>query len=189
MPEKDEPNREKILQIAMDLFYQKGYSNTSVHEVVVASGISIDQVDYYFKSKGELLSAVIELRKEDLQQKILEWEALHPEPSDRLRLIVQIMQENSDKGSRYGCPVGSLNVGLPNDDEERRLLSRSLFDILLVWCERQLQAMGKGAMSKMLAIHLMSMSQGGVMISGIYQDKQLMLGECERINLWIDSLS
>lgn len=189
MPEKGEQNRDKILQAATELFYQKGFSNTSFNDVAVASGIPKGNFYYYFKSKDELLTAVIEMRKAGLQQMIQQWEAGHASPQERLRLIVQVMLDNSEDGSRYGCPVGSLNVELVKDDEDRRRLSRGMFDILLAWCEQQLLAMGKGAMSKMLAIHLMSMAQGGIMISSIYQDKQIILDESERINSWIDALS
>ncbi|MDH5185362.1 MAG: TetR/AcrR family transcriptional regulator [Gammaproteobacteria bacterium] len=188
MPVKGEQNRVKILQAAADLFYQRGYNNTSFSDVAMASGVPKGNFYYYFKSKDELLGAVIGMRKSWLSQLISEWEAEHTEPKDRLRLIVRLMQDNSVASSRYGCPVGSLNVELVKNDEEKRQLSRSLFDLLLSWSEKQFLAMGKGSMAKLLAIHLMAMAQGGIMISSIYQDEQIILAESERINLWIDAL-
>ena len=189
MPVKGEQNREKILQAAADLFYQHGYNNTSFSDVATASGVPKGNFYYYFKSKDELLRAVIDMRKSWLTRLISEWESEYVDPKERLRLIVMLMRDNSDTNSRYGCPVGSLNVELVKDDEDKRQLSMGLFDLLLSWSEEQFRALGKGAMAKILSIHLMSMAQGGIMIGSIYQDKEIVIAESERINQWIETLS
>ncbi len=51
--------REEILAAARDLFYEKGYQNTTVEEIAEAAEISKGTVYLYFASKDELYVSVI----------------------------------------------------------------------------------------------------------------------------------
>lgn len=55
-------NREKILECALDLFYQKGYDAVGVQEIVTLAGITKPTLYYYFKSKYGLLEALLRER-------------------------------------------------------------------------------------------------------------------------------
>jgi len=52
-------SKEKILQVAIELFKEKGFSNVSVREICQTSGVSLPMVYYYFKDKRGLFRAVI----------------------------------------------------------------------------------------------------------------------------------
>ncbi|WP_027408330.1 TetR/AcrR family transcriptional regulator [Anoxybacteroides tepidamans] len=47
--------KEKIIDISMTLFEQKGFSDTSIQDIVDALGVTKGTFYYYFKSKEELL--------------------------------------------------------------------------------------------------------------------------------------
>ncbi|WP_455716442.1 TetR/AcrR family transcriptional regulator [Anaerosporobacter sp.] len=55
-------NREKILECALNLFYQKGYDAVGVQEIVTLAGITKPTLYYYFKSKYGLLEALLQER-------------------------------------------------------------------------------------------------------------------------------
>lgn len=55
-------NREKILECALTLFYQKGYDAVGVQEIVTLAGITKPTLYYYFKSKYGLLEALLHER-------------------------------------------------------------------------------------------------------------------------------
>ena len=55
-------NREKILECALNLFYQKGYDAVGVQEIVTLAGITKPTLYYYFKSKYGLLEALLHER-------------------------------------------------------------------------------------------------------------------------------
>ena len=55
---KAEERRKEILQKAQELFYEFGYTNTSVNMVIEALGISKGAFYHYFKSKEELLDCL-----------------------------------------------------------------------------------------------------------------------------------
>jgi AcrR family transcriptional regulator len=68
---KPNNSRERILTIATDLFAEKGYSNTSVREIVAKAGVSKPVLYYYFQSKEGLFYAILEWAT-DVQKNLLE---------------------------------------------------------------------------------------------------------------------
>lgn len=52
--------REELIQIALDLFVEKGYENTTITQIMKASKLSKGGMYHYFSSKEEVLNAVIE---------------------------------------------------------------------------------------------------------------------------------
>ena len=66
-----EPNtRQKLLETATDLFAEKGYTGTSVREIVARAGVSKPVMYYYFQSKEGLFYAILEWAAK-VQQEIL----------------------------------------------------------------------------------------------------------------------
>jgi AcrR family transcriptional regulator len=46
--------REKLLDTAEELFFDKGYENVSVRELTSAAGVNVAAINYYFQSKENL---------------------------------------------------------------------------------------------------------------------------------------
>ena len=69
-----EATKQAILQSAMDLFYQKGYSKTTFEEVSSRIGLTKGAVYWYFKNKPELVAAIINMYVDNktiyLEQKV-----------------------------------------------------------------------------------------------------------------------
>ena len=49
----------RIIQAAWQLFYQQGYDDTTVEEIIEASGTSRGSFYHYFEGKDALLSSVL----------------------------------------------------------------------------------------------------------------------------------
>lgn len=59
MREDNKKNRkETIIDAAWELFYEKGYKNTTVNEIIERSGTSKGGFYYYFKAKDDLLNSL-----------------------------------------------------------------------------------------------------------------------------------
>ncbi|MGI9026189.1 MAG: TetR/AcrR family transcriptional regulator [Burkholderiaceae bacterium] len=58
-PRKSDLRREAILQQAVDLFDRHGYVNTSLDDVAKAVGIKREALYYYYRSRAEILLAII----------------------------------------------------------------------------------------------------------------------------------
>lgn len=53
-------NRDVVIRIAAALFLERGYQVTSMDDIVAMSKVSKTNIYYHFKSKEELLSAILE---------------------------------------------------------------------------------------------------------------------------------
>lgn len=57
---KGEKRKQELLDIAYNLFLQKGYENTSVDEIILNAHIAKGTFYYYFKTKEQMLEDVID---------------------------------------------------------------------------------------------------------------------------------
>jgi|ERR1051326_5700501 AcrR family transcriptional regulator len=64
MPRSSEATRRRILDAAYELFYRKGFTRVGVDEVAGLAGVTKRSLYYHFKSKDELLAAVLDLQHE-----------------------------------------------------------------------------------------------------------------------------
>ncbi len=62
--------RNEILDVAQQLFYQKGYEQTSIQEILGAVGIAKGTFYHYFASKEALLAALVERMSGQVMQLI-----------------------------------------------------------------------------------------------------------------------
>jgi AcrR family transcriptional regulator len=62
MPRSSEATRRRILDAAYELFYRKGFTRVGVDEIAELAAITKRSLYYHFKSKDELLAAVLDLQ-------------------------------------------------------------------------------------------------------------------------------
>ncbi len=53
--------KEKILEVAEELFAEKGFEGTSVRDIAQKAEVNIAMISYYFGSKEKLLEALIDM--------------------------------------------------------------------------------------------------------------------------------
>lgn len=74
--EEAEITKQAIVQSALDLFYEKGYSKTTFEQISARIGLTKGAVYWYFKNKPELVAALInsymERKMKYLHQKVPE---------------------------------------------------------------------------------------------------------------------
>lgn len=76
--------RQKLIDIARQLFAKRGVSNTTMNDIAVASGKGRRTLYTYFNSKEEVYSAVIESELERLSDKLDEVAAMKMRPLDKV---------------------------------------------------------------------------------------------------------
>ncbi|OBZ11295.1 TetR/AcrR family transcriptional regulator [Bacillus sp. FJAT-26390] len=108
-------NREVALQTAASLFLSKGYLVTSMDDIVAESKVSKTNIYYYFKSKEELLSAIIEKMTDQYEQLITYIASQTELPvTDRLMRAMQVLIEQ-DIDCLGGCPFLTLYTQTPRE--------------------------------------------------------------------------
>ena len=76
--------RQKLIDIARQLFAKNGVANTTMNDIAVASGKGRRTLYTYFNSKEEVYSAVIESELERLSDKLDEVAAMKMRPVDKV---------------------------------------------------------------------------------------------------------
>lgn len=181
-------NRERVVEAANRLFYEKGYNQTSFADVANELKISKGNITYHFRAKNELLYAVIDYRIHHIKANLSQWSKKYPDPSARLKRFVKMLLIEADTLVRYGCPMGSLNVELGKGQQELQEKSRQMFDLFKQWLNESFKQKGCSD-NYNKSNHLLSMAQGAVLMAHTYSDQTLLEKECEYMIDWIDSIS
>lgn len=187
MTQRGKISKERIIEMANRLFYTKGYNQTSFADVADGVGITKGNLHYHFNSKEDLLTAVIAYREDLIISGLAQWESEFPDAKARLKRFVQMLRNEADDITRFGCPIGSLNVELGKCQTELQTRTRELFDLYRNWLEQVFRQLGKKKYQS-LSQHLLSMAQGAAVMSYVYADTTLLKNECRKIDDWIDAL-
>ena len=65
-------------------------------------------VYYYFKTKDDVIAAVIEAHAQQVKTTLALIDARHRSPKSRLKALVREFTAQSEIVAQYGCPLGSL---------------------------------------------------------------------------------
>ncbi|UDQ90365.1 TetR/AcrR family transcriptional regulator [Xanthobacter autotrophicus] len=159
MPASD--TRAAIVAAADRLFYENGFASTSFADIAAAVKLSRGNFYYHFKSKDEILAAVIALRLERTRQMLERWEADGADAEGRILSFIGILIANRAKIMRFGCPVGTLCNELAKLDHAAGADAARLFTLFRDWLARQFRALGHSEdEAARLAMHLLARSQG-----------------------------
>lgn len=189
MASKGEKTRSDIVDSARKLFYQHGYDGTSFSQIVDATGLFRGNIYHYFKTKDDILEAVIESYLDDYRTQMNQWERDFTDPRARLHAFVNMIAAHKAELIKYGCPIGSLNTELGKERGALQQAARSLFELLQLWLAARFVELGYGKEANPLALHLLGRAQGIAVISHVYQDKPFLAREIEQLENWIDRLA
>src|SRR4051794_21016843 len=91
--------RERILDVALELFNEQGYDKTSLREIAERLGVTKAALYYHFKSKEDIVASLFEDVEQEVE-KIITWaEAQPPTLETRLELIRRYATMTRDQGS------------------------------------------------------------------------------------------
>lgn len=74
-----------LIEKAIDLFYEKGYTRTSVRDLVKETGVTNSSLYNYFRNKEDLLHAIIKRIGDDLLNGLSDEEKKYSNPLDILK--------------------------------------------------------------------------------------------------------
>jgi len=187
MPKLKADNRTRLLQAAEKVTYRRGFGKTALADIAAEARVPLGNVYYYFKTKDEIGDAIIELRLSRFRKLLEEFNQAN-DPRERLCAFVQIKIKNREELARSGCPVGTLCSELHKDGGAVARKSTVLLATALAWMEAQFQALGKGADSRGLAVHLLSATQGVSLLAHTFHDPSMIEMEAARLKEWIRAL-
>jgi len=181
--------RDHIVESADQLFYQQGFDHTSFADIASVVKISRGNFYYHFKSKDEILDAVINLRIADTTKMLGLWDEKSATPADRIRSFIDILVTNRADIKQYGCPVGTLVSELAKLDHVAKADASKVFSLFRGWLRRQFLQLGCREDADALAMHLLARSQGVATMVAAFQDDAFIHSEVKQMNDWLDKVS
>jgi TetR/AcrR family transcriptional regulator, transcriptional repressor for nem operon len=180
--------REQIVEAADQLFYQQGFDHTSFADIANAVQISRGNFYHHFKSKDEILDAVINVRLASTRSMLDRWEIEGKTPADRIRCFINILIANRAKIKKYGCPVGTLCTELAKLGHPAQGEANELFTLFRTWLRRQFELLGRKADADDLAMHVLARTQGVATLATAFRDERFIRQEVAQMIAWLDAL-
>ncbi len=177
--------RDEIIEAADRLFYRQGYEHTSFADIARAVQISRGNFYYQFKTKDEILDAVIQARLAHTREMLSLWETEGDRPEERIRSFIHILIVNQAKILRYGCPVGTLCSELAKLGHPSQADANKLFTLFRVWLRHQFAQLGRTADADDLAMHILARSQGVATLANAFHDQRFVEQEVEKMCEWL----
>jgi TetR/AcrR family transcriptional repressor of nem operon len=176
--------RQRLLHAGRELIHAKGFGKTTLADLAQASGVPLGNVYYYFRTKKELLDAVLGAQEDDFEERVAAFET-YPSPRARLVALLDSVIDSRKNVARYGCPVGSLSQELnkaPGASRQRvnqGLLRRA------AWAAEQFRAMGRSDADE-LGIWLIGSVQGVILMANAMADAGVIERQIGQLKAWIE---
>src|ERR671931_1749108 len=179
--------RERLVESATALFHEQGVHRTTLAEVADRAEVPLGNVYYYFKTKDELIGAVLAGYLEQAETLIASLER-RSTPQARLKALVRNWSDMRDAVVSHGCPMGTLCAELDNlegslDREAAKVMAR-----IIDWSEDQLRQLGRQD-ARDLAVALFAGIQGAALLANTFRDSSLLTRQTRHLERWIDSLA
>ncbi len=186
MGAKGEQTREHILATAESIILQRGYSGTSIEEIIGEAGITKGGFFYHFDGKNDLAKNLM-LRYLDKDVKFFiglaeRAQSLTEDPLQQLLIFLKLMAEAMADlpGTHPGCLVASFTYEAHQfDDDVRELNAQGVLSwrrIFLVHFERVLEKYPMKIEKPLeeLADMLSSIIECGIIMSKVLNDRRIL---------------
>ena len=187
MGSKGSANRQRIVDAADHLFYSRGYNQTSFSDISDETGIPRGNFYYYFKTKEDILSAVVDARLAEFGEMLAICEKSSTDSLQRLQNFIQFPLQKQTEVLRYGCPIGSLSSELVKDQDTDISSERltAVFDLLKNWIGQQFRDLGQGERVDQLAMDLLAKMQGIIILANVYNDADFLHRGITDVEAWL----
>src|SRR5690348_5642603 len=166
--------RDRLIESAKTLIHQQGAHATTLAEVATHADVPPGNVYYYFKTKEDLIRAVVD-------NYIGIAAAL-------LKGLTRGWLEVADTVADHGCPVGSLCAELSKCDGALNTAGAEILGRITDWAAAQFRQLGRRDALD-LAMALLSGIQGSALLANTFHDSAIMTRQSRHLEKWIDSLA
>jgi AcrR family transcriptional regulator len=179
--------RDRLIAAACDLVYHQGIAGTTLADIAEAAEVPLGNMYYYFKTKDDIVAAIVEARADQLRSATAALTRRHGSPKARLKALVSLIAADPETIADCGCPYGTLCTDLAKQARDSDPLSAPLMQILLDWTEQQFHAMGRPDAHD-LAVELVVAYQGSAVLTNALRQPEVMARQARRLEKWINTL-
>ena len=180
--------RERLVTAAAQLLHQQGVERTTLADIAKRADVPVGNVYYYFKTKDEVIGAVVQAHVRQVTDTLASIDARHRSSKARLKALVRELAGQSEIVAQYGCPLGSLCSEIDKRIDAPEFATAELMRIIIDWAERQYRALGQGPKSRDLAIDMLAAYQGNALLANTLRDPTILSAAARRMERGIDAL-
>jgi len=179
--------RERLIAAAAQLLHEQGIERTTLADIAKAADVPAGNVYYYFKTKDEVIAAVIGAHAQQIKVTLAAIDAHHRSPKSRLKALVREFTGQSEIVAQHGCPLGSLCSELGKRVKQPGPAAAELMLLPIAWAEEQFRSLGRPDAHD-LALDLLAAYEGRALLANTMRDPDVLAKAAQRLNHWIDSL-
>ena len=179
--------RERLVAAATQLLHQQGIERTTLAGIAQAADVPAGNLYYYFKSKDEVIAAVIEAHAHQIKTTLAVIDAHHRSPKNRLKALVREFGAQGEIVAHYGCPFGSLCSELGKRASQPAFAAAELMSLPIEWAEKQFRSLGRRDAND-LALDLLAAYEGSALLANTLGDPDVLSRAARRLGHWIDTL-
>ena len=179
--------RERLIAAASQLLHQQGVEKTTLADIAQTADVPAGNVYYYFKTKDDIIAAVIEAHVQQARAALASIDSSHRSPKGRLKALVGEYTDQSEIIALYGCPHGSLCSELDKRPSRPDFALAELMRVPIGWAEEQFRALGRRDAHD-LAVSLIAAYEGSALLANTFRDPDILVREARRLHRWIDAL-
>jgi len=184
MPPKSN-KRAKLLKAARKLIHRQGFQSTTLADIATAADVPLGNVYYYFKTKDDIVRAVVEERTQRFVDLSGQWEQ-HHDPVERLKCFIQMPITISRSIADHGCPVGSLLQELSKKPDSSDLATQTL-QAQLNWVIEQFHQLGCDD-PEPLGRHFVASLQGASLLANTLNQPSVIIEQSEQLIQWLHTV-
>ncbi|PFE13330.1 TetR/AcrR family transcriptional regulator [Bacillus cereus] len=176
---KGELTKQKILERSSELFNIKGYSGSSISDIMRETGLEKGGIYRHFKSKDDLAIQAFQYAASQLGERYIEEIKNAPNTMDKLKAFITVFKSLFHKEPfPGGCPI--MNVMLEADDyhphlaEQAKIAMNQLLGIIewIITNGIEKGELKPDTQAKQISIIWISSLEGALALSRLYQDME-----------------
>jgi TetR/AcrR family transcriptional repressor of nem operon len=190
MDVKEQPTREKILDAVFKLVYVNGYNGTSMAMILKECGIPKGSLYHFFKSKKEMVLAVVRERVSPRMDEFYALDEVDGESGVDTIITAILRVTKKDVLVSYGCPLNRLNQEMSPVDADFEVAINAIYEklkakIVLLLENSKLQ---EGVDSSSLAEFIIAGVWGVLSLSPEQSSKKRYLVSINHLIIYLKSL-
>jgi len=185
-----QPTREKILDAVFKLVYINGYNGTSMAMILKECGIPKGSLYHFFKSKKEMVLAVVKERISPRMDEFYLLDEVEGENGVDTIIVAMLRVAKKEILVSYGCPLNRLNQEMSPVDEDFEVAINAIYEKLTYKIERLLEnsSLKKGTDITSLAEYIIAGVWGVLSLSPKQSSKKRYLASINHLINYLKSL-
>ncbi len=180
---KGKRNRDSLVSAAARLFWQRGYSATSIADLAAEANIPVGNIYYYFRSKADVAYAVADAFVRDTEDMISEITTSSADPKARLALLVERLAASQRSRIAHGCPVAGALRDFRSDAPKASERAAEVFSIISAFISAEVGRTGtRPAIALGLGRAAVAEWQGGIVLGSALREGSIVSESARRLS-------